>query len=139
MSRYLRQRDNLLKDKRGAGALDRTLPLSSPEPATPHRGQPVPSPVKRPARHQCALGVSLDAPDLSCRSQARIKRESWRESDSEHRDSTDPTRWERESLQAPDPVTRKTEKMSRRVDGPAPVSEPLEEQTKGDFDFLHIP
>ncbi|GFT37229.1 hypothetical protein NPIL_342841 [Nephila pilipes] len=46
----------------GAGALDRTLPLSSPEPATPHRGQPVPSPVKRPARHQCALGVSLDAP-----------------------------------------------------------------------------
>ncbi|GFT90918.1 hypothetical protein NPIL_560761 [Nephila pilipes] len=62
MSRYLRQRDNLLKDKRGAGALDRTSPLSSPEPATPHRGQPVPSPVKRPARHQCALGVSLDAP-----------------------------------------------------------------------------
>ncbi|GFU21239.1 hypothetical protein NPIL_240751 [Nephila pilipes] len=59
MSRYLRQRDNLLK---GAGALDRTLPLSSPEPATPHRGQPVPSPVKRPARHQCALGVFLDAP-----------------------------------------------------------------------------
>ncbi|GFU00117.1 hypothetical protein NPIL_481971 [Nephila pilipes] len=77
--------------------------------------------------------------DLSCRSQARIKRERWRESDSEHRDSTDPTRWERESLQAPEPVTRKTEKMSRRVDGPAPVSEPLEEQTKGDFDFLHIP
>ncbi|GFS68748.1 hypothetical protein NPIL_139121 [Nephila pilipes] len=59
MSRYPRQRDNLLK---GAGALDRTLPLSSPEPATPHRGQPVPSPVKRPARHQCALGVFLDAP-----------------------------------------------------------------------------
>ncbi|GFU16701.1 hypothetical protein NPIL_513011 [Nephila pilipes] len=59
MSRYLRQRDNLLK---GTGALDRTLPLSSPEPATPHRGQPVPSPVKRPARHQCALGVFLDAP-----------------------------------------------------------------------------
>ncbi|GFT21973.1 retrovirus-related Pol polyprotein from transposon 297-like Protein [Nephila pilipes] len=69
--------------------------------------------------------------DLSCRSQARIKRERWRESDSEHRDSTDPTRWEGESLQAPEPVTRKTEKMSRRVDGPAPVSEPLEEQIKG--------
>ncbi|GFT35697.1 hypothetical protein NPIL_635481 [Nephila pilipes] len=94
----------------------------------------------RPWESNCLIKTkALRWSDLSCRSQARIKRERWRESDSEHRDSTDPTRWERESLQAPEPVTRKTEMMSRRVDGPAPVSEPLEEQTKGDFDFLHIP
>ncbi|GFS94245.1 hypothetical protein NPIL_429851 [Nephila pilipes] len=69
--------------------------------------------------------------DLSCRSQARIKRERWRVSGSGHRDSTDPTRWEGESLQAPEPVALKTANMSRQVDGPAPVPGPFGDQVKG--------
>ncbi|GFS67784.1 hypothetical protein NPIL_579801 [Nephila pilipes] len=80
MSRYPRQRDDLLKSKRGLVKAPKLTQkpsqmspyyprekvrghyhLSSPEPATPHCGQPVPSPEKDQPGTNVLLGVFSDA------------------------------------------------------------------------------